>query len=279
MKNILRTSAILSVAFLLATIAQAGPVITNGLVAYYSFDNINSGTLADGSGHGYTGAITGNVTTVTSTQDGLTHYGCNFANTSSTPATCYVTLPYEKIISDGNCPSSAFTMSTWVYTTSSTAQEIFSAWSDGSAGSGMVIHTELRPDATAAPYYRFVLRDATTTLKDLKFYENPNANDWHNVTMTYDGTNMAIYVDGSLGTSTPVSGSIYNWNKNACIGACANDLSRPFMGMMDEMYLFNRALSASEVGTLASSVPEPSTIALLAAGFIGLVAYAWRKRR
>ena len=28
-----------------------------------------------------------------------------------------------------------------------------------------------------------------------------------------------------------------------------------------------------------SSVPEPSAIALLATGLVGLLAYAWRKRR
>jgi len=32
-------------------------------------------------------------------------------------------------------------------------------------------------------------------------------------------------------------------------------------------------------GAVGSAVPEPGTLALLAAGLIGLLAYAWRKRK
>jgi hypothetical protein len=45
----------------------------------------------------------------------------------------------------------------------------------------------------------------------------------------------------------------------------------------DGCYIDNVTLTAT--GPDFASVPEPSTIVLLASGLIGLLAYAWRKRR
>ena len=49
-------------------------------------------------------------------------------------------------------------------------------------------------------------------------------------------------------------------------------------GMIDDVRIYNTALSAGDVQALAS-VPEPSVTVLLISGLLGLLAYAWRKRR
>ena len=41
---------------------------------------------------------------------------------------------------------------------------------------------------------------------------------WHNVTAVYDGTEMRIYVDGSLSASQPMTGAIRNLPLSVCIG-------------------------------------------------------------
>ena len=51
-----------------------------------------------------------------------------------------------------------------------------------------------------------------------------------------------------------------------------------FKGLMQDVGVYNTALGAAQIQALAT-IPEPSTLALLAAGLIALPAYAWRKRK
>ena len=43
------------------------------------------------------------------------------------------------------------------------------------------------------------------------------------------------------------------------------------LGDLDELLIYNRALSAAEVSTLYSVIPEPNTALLLGVGLVGLV--------
>ncbi len=55
-----------------------------------------------------------------------------------------------------------------------------------------------------------------------------------------------------------------------------------FAGTIDNVKLYNTVLSGAQMSLDASTntdTPEPSTLVLLAAGLVGLLCYAWRKRR
>lgn len=82
-------------------------------------------------------------------------------------------------------------------------------------------------------------------------------NGWHFVTATYDGSTLAIYVDGQSRGSTPrnFSGSAANtrgWNVGNFSDEtnAAHGFTSGFNGRIDEVTVFGRALSAAEIGAI-----------------------------
>lgn len=87
--------------------------------------------------------------------------------------------------------------------------------------------------------------DCSTTLR---------SNTWYHVAMVYDGANLKGYVNGVLDGSNPVSGSLASSATPLRIGAYApvnGTLSKGFFpGFIDELTLYDRALSPSEVASI-----------------------------
>jgi hypothetical protein len=87
---------------------------------------------------------------------------------------------------------------------------------------------------------------------DLYGSRNIYDGQWHHVTGVYDGTNMFLYVDGTLDVSQPATGSISQNSSPVCIGANAIpgvglEPEYFFNGLIDEVSIYNRALTASEI--------------------------------
>jgi hypothetical protein len=103
---------------------------------------------------------------------------------------------------------------------------------------------------------------------------------WHHVALVRDATahTLSSYVDGTLAASgADPSGSLstagfFSLNTQNSDGQYySSNLAMDFARVSDV------ALSPNQF--LTSDVPEPSMIILLATGVLGLLAYAWRKRR
>ena len=95
-------------------------------------------------------------------------------------------------------------------------------------------------------------------------------NEWHLVVGTRLGSTLSVYLDGDfLGSST---GAIQDIGEsNPIYIAQRFGVSGPYgEGMMDEVSIYDRALSPAEVQTLYSTIPEPSTALLLGIGMMGL---------
>lgn len=76
-------------------------------------------------------------------------------------------------------------------------------------------------------------------------------NEWAHVALTYDGVTMRFYLNGeekdssAFGFSSPNTEDFLLGTSGTCPGA------QSFPGLVDELYVFNRALSAEEVQVLA----------------------------
>ncbi len=73
------------------------------------------------------------------------------------------------------------------------------------------------------------------------------AGQWTNVIGTYDGTNIKIYMNGVLAETKSKPGSMGGFASNLILG-----FSNPVYcaGSIDDLFIYNRALSQTEVNTL-----------------------------
>ncbi|WP_147069459.1 LamG domain-containing protein [Microcystis aeruginosa] len=110
-------------------------------------------------------------------------------------------------------------------------------------------------------------------------------NTFQHVAGVYDGQFMRLYINGvevasnDFGSIAPIPTN----NLSLKIGVDSTGNDNLFSGLIDEVNIFNRALSASEIGQLALnpnnvSVPEPtSTLSLFALGTLGAASTLKRK--
>lgn len=106
---------------------------------------------------------------------------------------------------------------------------------------------------------------------------------WHHLVAVRSGdasSDLRLFVDGDLVPLTPGTGS-YTKPSTTRIGALDGGVpGGTFIGLLDEVALWNRALSAVEARALfdAAVVPEPASIVLLGLGMLGLLAGRLRRR-
>jgi hypothetical protein len=79
-----------------------------------------------------------------------------------------------------------------------------------------------------------------------------SSNNWHHLTLTYDGSDQIVYIDGTSSTSVSQTGSLRTNTDPLMIGArfFAGNLQDAFEGKLDDIGVWNRALTATEVADL-----------------------------
>ncbi len=259
----MRCGAVLSVASLVVFMvgnASAGPAVTGDLSFYYGFDSVGGDgtTVTDGSGNGYDGTVSGNVTQTTGPNGNAAlfwHEGVDETGTNN-----FIDLPVGDIAS-GDIPTSGFTLAAWYKVSFTTnPQAIFCPLASDNT---WLLHPELRGQATPTEsYYRFTARGyAMTNIGTVNAgqgdpNEGPNWDVWTHVAMTYDKNAqiMKVYEDGNvIGQTVPINSVdlAADWDLGARIG-CTVDNGRQFLGELDEIYIFTRALTKAEIEKLAT---------------------------
>jgi hypothetical protein len=109
------------------------------------------------------------------------------------------------------------------------------------------------------PYTFGIMNDGTL------FYYQPNAPfvvstgaikdlNWHHVAVRREGTQLRFYIDGAVAGSTTYSAALdFRFNIRYYIGANPS-ANQSLFGFLDELMVFNRALTEAEIQSLAAAV-------------------------
>lgn len=206
-----------------------------GLVAAYSFKEGSGATVNDASGNGNTGTISG---AAWNTQ-GKHGSALSFNGTNS-----LVTIPASASLN----VSSAMTLEAWINPAVSQSgwrtimQREVNAWFlNASNSSG-----PLRPagGGTFGGGIDYVLGPTASPV-----------NAWTHIALTYDGSTLRLYMNGTQVSSKPMSGAIQTNSSPLRIGG-NSPYGEYFNGRIDEVRVYNRALSQAEIQTdMATAIP------------------------
>jgi hypothetical protein len=250
---------------------------TSGLVLHLKMDETNGFTAKDSVG-GHNGSLI-NFTNVDNSQwlagraGGSLRFLTNagVAVTNSTRVNVPDPTGAFNFSTNGTTrTNSAFSVAAWIYAGSSQIQ-----------GAGIVAHgfgpEQFAMDALSGSNLRFVIRNpAGIAVEVLTIANNNNlrvTNRWIHLVGVFDGaraTNgLRIYIDGFLANANDAPVAVFNKDYDVTIGArefnSTSGYTQAFQGLIDDVRLYNRALSAADVATLFSEADIPR-LSILANG-------------
>ncbi len=208
--------------------------LTDDIVAYWKLDE-SSGNASDATGNGHTLTNTGTA----AYNPGLINNGIDLGNNNST-----------KYLSNGSnlgYGGGVWSMSGWVKAYSTQHQQISRVlWiSDVSTFDVMDIYY----DSTNQFIWGERLR-SNVVGDGISYSLNLPTSTYTHVALTYDGTTVNFYVNGtSVGTTASSGNGISGISSGAAIGA-DNTGANLISGIIDEVGMWSRALSSSEISAL-----------------------------
>ena len=89
---------------------------------------------------------------------------------------------------------------------------------------------------------------------DTSAFTVPNTSDgnWHHLVVTYDQSNLKVYIDGNLEATPSLPSSNYATSSGLTIGSWS-DNNRYFNGSIDEVGIWNTALTSTQVSEIYSA--------------------------
>jgi hypothetical protein len=201
---------------------------TEGLIAYYPMD----GDVSDGSGNGNDGTIIGNPGFV----DGVAGQAIDLDGDGD-----YVDCGDNPLF--GMQETNEMTAACWL-----TIRSIPAAWA-GIVAKGE--HAWRMSNVNLDPRFHFGISFWTEPTPSIDGVTAVGYDEWHHVAGVYGNGSVSVYLDGVLDasaeTSTPIMANEYNVE----IGRNPEGTDRTWDGLIDELLIYNRALSENEILFLA----------------------------
>ncbi len=227
--------------------------LTQSLVGYWKMDECSGTTLSDSSGNGNTGTITigtgggsGHQDSAGTCTDGTGNTAWNNGRVGKFNSSLnfdgiddYVDVPSANFFSQS---MTAVTVSAWVYpkTLNTYNNVVYQSNFPITGKNGWLLFV----DNTGVANF-----DVNQGTSQTSASSNAGAvplNNWSLVTGSYDGNNIKIYVNGILKKSVALSSVTFNPITDMNIGGATNY----FTGQIDDVRIYNRALSLDEIQAL-----------------------------
>jgi hypothetical protein len=204
----------------------------SGLVGWWKFDETSGTTTADSSGYNNTGIMYSSTTPTYI----LTSSGCKAWNCGSFDGVGkFIRVLNNPTINPG---TQNLTINAWFNASSLVTgilynkENLYEAGFGGNCGAGSTVCYAWMP----AWAWRAQIPVDT--------------NVWNMVTFIYDHTQQLVYKNGALVYSISQSGDMGSNINNLTFGARTDGASNPYTGLIDDVRIYNRALSASEISGL-----------------------------
>ena len=215
-----------------ALVLVYGGGVLNGSVAYYPFN----GNAVDALGAGNSGAVVGATLTANRFGQGNAAYYFNGTNN-------YITFGKNESV----YPNTILTWSAWFRQTGYSDNPII-VWDDDSQLGG---ERYLALGATGdTNTLLFTADDPTVGSGAFAASNLPIGTGWNQVVFTADAGSQNLYFNGSLVASTNVPLADHGGRSYLSVGSGQDGSVGYFNGSIDDVRIFNRALSAAEVASL-----------------------------
>jgi hypothetical protein len=213
--------------------------VTNGLIAYYPFN----GNANDVSGNNNNGTVNG--ATLTTDRFGKANKAYLFDGNSA-----YIYVPNSPSLQSPGS-TNTITQAAWVYLNGMS--------NIGSPDGPITMKSDTRDNGFM---YRMTIGGSNTLVASYIDWYHPaaasytfNLHTWYFLVTTYDGSVGKCYINGTLIGSTTLDLTIPTDNLPLIMGMDSPGAYEYFNGVIDDLRIYNRALTEAEIDTLVNDFP------------------------
>lgn len=216
-----------------------------GLAAHWHMDEGSGTSIGDSSGNANDGAISDAAWLAADGGRWFTDSTAGFSSGDSLSfngSSSYVTVSDSDDLDVGS-----ITISAWIKTSAdvSTTQFIVSKWSEAPTHEksyGVYVGTNM-------------INFITSNDGDLNQHTTSggllSVNTWYHVAVSFNGAQKVIYINGSQVISDPLASTIYSGTSYLLIGRRNLTVSNYFNGIIDEVSIYNTALTSDQIKALS----------------------------
>ena len=215
-----------------------------GLVAYYPFN----GNANDESGNGNDGSVNGAI--LTADRFGNENSAFNFDGNDD-----YINLGNDELLN----PQTSITVSAWIYPTEN-KNEIIVLNADGGWESNMSYSLRMNSSDII-----FAVGNGTNNNLQTLYPIQPLYN-WYHLVGQYDGNSIKLFVNSQLVSTNEIGYIQLKDTSTPIVIGYFPSYGQYFKGKIDNIRIYNRALSESEIQELFGALENPENISISVTG-------------